>query len=362
MHSEQHPEKERITMMQLYDLDALEQVRRDHDLAWSCQLATLQDKLGKMPLAAALEYLTLVHLENGFIEDDGSQTRYFPCIEDADDAGKRRLWAHVWPLRAKRVAVGRRGRCALDLDDLRRQQRGLQFFHRARLNGRGYNGFSNPTPFALFQTTIASENHEPQSWFDRDPQRRQAKSRVIVEDLVTLASDLKGWVALYNGMGAGATIDHLHFHAFKLPLGHGPLPVHAFAPASPAGQRARRFGGNADYPLSVFGFSGPVAAIVEQGTSLLGQWIDLDPDASTVNLVAFSEDEQTTLYCVPRNRFLEFAPGFPYRVGSMEVAGIFVYSKEKEIAELQLGRIDYRHLWQILKAVHPPLAAHLTID
>jgi hypothetical protein len=349
-------------MMQNYDPGALEFVRQHHDLAWASQQAELQDKLNTMSLSDALEYLTLVHLENGFIEDDGSQTRYFPCIDEADETGKRRLWAHVWPLRSKRVAVGRKGRCALDVDDLRRQQRGLQFFHRATLNRRGYNAFSNPTPFALFQATIASEDHEPQSWFDPYSRNRLLKLQQIVEDFVALAEHLKGWIILYNGMGAGATIDHLHFHALKLPVGHGPLPIQVIRVQVQAGRPdAKRFGGNSDYPLSVFRFSGSPETVVSEATNLLSRWTEFDPNGSTMNLIAVEEDGQTSLYCVPRNRFLEFPPGFPYRAGSMEAAGIFVYSKEEEVAELQQGKIDYKHLWQILKAVHPPGADRLTI-
>jgi hypothetical protein len=46
-------------MMQHYDSSA-DQIRRDRDLAWAQQQAALQEKLGAMSLADALEYLTLV--------------------------------------------------------------------------------------------------------------------------------------------------------------------------------------------------------------------------------------------------------------------------------------------------------------
>jgi hypothetical protein len=111
----------------------------------------------------------------------------------------------------------------------------------------------------------------------------------------------------------------------------------------------------------VFRFSGPPATVAEQGAAVLAEWVSLDPDASTANLIACPEDEQTILYCVLRNRFLEYAPGFPYRVGSMEAAGVFVYSKDEEIDDLLKGKIGYRQLWQVLKSVHPPGAARMTI-
>ena len=112
-----------------YDASVLEAIRQDHDRSWTSQREALQDKLDKLPVCGALEHLTLVHLENEFIEDDGSQTRYFPCVDETDSLGKRRFIPQIWPLRAKRSAVGKKGRCALDIEDLRRQQRGLQFFY-----------------------------------------------------------------------------------------------------------------------------------------------------------------------------------------------------------------------------------------
>ena len=283
-------------MMHNYDLSILDQVRRDHDGAWENQQKALQSKLDAMPLASALQYLTLVHLENEFIEDDGSHTRYFPCVDEREEAAPKRFWAHVWPLRAKRVAVGRKGRCALDRDDLRRQQRGLQFFCNATLNGRRYSAFSNPTPFALYHTTIASEIHEPQSWFLQNQADRKSKICKIVEDVVALAADLRGWVTLYNGLGAGASIDHLHFHVFKLPAGHGPLPVQEAGIQAAHGESQVSFGGDRNYPLSVFRFSGSTSTVAQAASSLLAQWADVDPEAATVNLIGVTEGNQTSLY------------------------------------------------------------------
>ena len=347
------------TMQFVDDESWQEEIGRQNDLAWELRQHQLQDRLEPLSLAAVLRYLTALHLDIGFIEDDLSEVRYFPC---ADTTGSWPFIVQFAPRRAQRRAVGRTGRCAFDTQDFRRQQRGLQYFYHLTLNGRRYKALTNPYPFAPFHTSIASDKHEPQGWHERDPAAQRSKLHRIVADLFALAQHLPGWVALYNGIDAGATIDHLHFHVFELPPGHGQFPIQTAAAQGHTGPEAGsqlRFGGDRHYPLTAFRFGGAREAVVGEAAALLERWTTRDPHAATANLMAVTENAQSCLYVVPRNRFFQFAAGFPYRVGSMEVVGQFIYSQEEELHDLQEGRINFRRLWHILKAVHLPAAQEL---
>lgn len=330
-----------------------QEIQTQIDRNWEHQQRQLQTRLDVLPLADAFHYLTAFHRENRFLEDDLSQVRYFSC---GTHDNPWHFLAQVNPRRASRVAIGRTGLCALDVQNLRQQQRGLQHFYPFTLNGRTYNALTNPYPFAPSQISIASNEHESQGWQDHEPAEQREKIERMIEDLFTLAQRLLGWIVAYNGLGAGATIDHLHFHAFELPPGHGPFPMQTVAEqvqatSGPASQL--RFGGDHSYPISAFRLSGSKENVVSEAFSLLEQLTNLNP-ASTVNLIATTEGGEVCLYVVPRNRLLESAAGFASRVGSMEVFGEFIYSTEEELQALQQGRINFRRLWNILKAISPP--------
>jgi diadenosine tetraphosphate (Ap4A) HIT family hydrolase len=347
------------TMQFVDDESWQEEICQHNDLAWELRQQQIQQRLEPLALTDALRYLAALHLDLGFLEDDLSEVRYFPCT---DHTGAWPFIAQFAPRRAQRLPVGRTGRCAFDTQDFRRQQRGLQYFYRLTLHGRPYKALTNPYPFAPFHTSIASEEHEPQGWHARDPAVQRRKIHQIVADLLALAQHLPGWVALYNGIDAGATIDHLHFHVFALPPGHGQFPIQMVAAQRDTGSEAAprlRFGGDRHYPLTAFRFGGAREAIVGEAAALLERWTTHDPHAATANLMAVTEGTQCCLYLVPRNRFRQFAAGFPYRVGSMEVVGQFIYSQTDELHALQEGRINFRRLWNILKAVHLPAAQGL---
>ncbi len=328
-----------------------------NDLSWQSRQRDIARTLQSLPLPDALSYLFALHLEGGFIEDDLSQLRYFRYD---DPSGEGHFIVQFNPRRALRVGTGKRAACALDVIDLRRQQRGMQHFHVLTLNGRNYNALPNPYPFAPFHTTIASSLHQPQSWQTPDLVSTGARIQQIVEDIIALAEALSGWVILYNGWGAGATIDHLHFHVLQLPPGHGKFPIQAAGEkALGSGPGLFRFGRDSLYPITVFRATGAAHSLVPATVSLLLKWLALEPQASTANIIALAEATQISLYIVPRNKLFEFAPGFPYRPGSMEASGVFIYSLEQELVDVQAGRIGYRHLWNILKAIDPPSAARL---
>jgi len=336
-----------------------EEIRQAQDVPWQLEQRQLQNWLDPKPLPDALRYLTAYHLEKGFLEDDSTDVRYFPC---ADRDGSRRVIAFFIPRRAKRVAVGRTGSCVFDINDLRRNQRGLQHPYRLKLNGRPYIALTNPNSYAPSHTSIASEDHEPQGWQEHDPAVRRAKIQRTVEDLHELSQRLPDWVAGYNAQGAGPTINHHHMHTFEFPAGLGQLPLQTAAREARTTSEAAlrlRFGGDGSYPLTVYRVGGSRKAVIDEVTSLLVEWSNLDPHASTANLIAVTEESQVCLYVVLRNRFLEFSVGFPYRLGLMESAGIFIYSQEAELQELQQGRVSFERLWNILQAIHPPTARHL---
>lgn len=334
-----------------------QEIRKENDLAWESRQCRLQNRLDPLPLPDGLRYLTAFHLENGFIEDSLLEVRNFPC---AAPGGAGRFLVQFNPRRAARAAVSRAGCCVFDTHDFRLQQRGLQFFLALTLNGRRYNALTNPYPFAPCHTSIASAEHEPQGWCEGDPALQRAKIHRIVEDLCELAERLPGWVVVYNG--AGATIDHLHFHVFEHAPGHNQLPMQVAAGRARMGPEAGlqlRFGGDRTYPITVYRFGGCKRAIIDGVSALLEEWTTLDRHAATANLIAVTEGCESALYAVPRNRFLEYAVGFAYRIGSMEIAGVFICSKEEELQDLQRGRINFGRLWTILQSIYPPAVERL---
>lgn len=339
------------------DNESQKEAQRQIDCYWELQRKQLQSQLETLPLSDALHYLYVFHRINGFLEEDLSKVRIFSCIDP--DHSSRRFIAQFNPRRGQRVGVGRAGDCVLDVQHLRQQQRGLQFYYHFALNGRQYNALVNPFLFAPFQTTIASDEHEPQGWHEQEGGReaQSQKTRRIVADLFALAHQLPGWIAVYNGKDAGATIDHLHFHVFELPPGHGPFPVQMAAEqvrATPEAEVRLRFGGDHTFPIRAFRFGGSGEQVVQEASLLLERYANLEPQAATANLMAVHEGLQTCMYVVPRNRFLESAVGFASRVGSLEVFGEFICSSEEELHALQEGRINFRRLWNILKAINPP--------
>jgi diadenosine tetraphosphate (Ap4A) HIT family hydrolase len=337
-----------------------QEIRNENDLAWESRQRQLQNRLDQLSLPDGLRYLTAFHLENGFIEDGLLEVRHFPC---ADPNGAGRFMVQFNPGRATRAAVSRTGRCVFDIHDFRRQQRGLQFFFALTLNGRRYNALTNPYPFAPSHTSIASAEHEPQGWCEGDPALQRAKIHRIVEDLCALAERLPDWVVVYNGAGAGATIDHLHFHVFEHAPGHNQLPMQVAAGRArmgpESGLRLRFGGGDRTYPITVYRFGGCKRTVIDGVSALLQEWTTLDPYVATANLIAVTEGCESALYAVPRNRFLEYATGFAYRIGSLEIAGVFIYSKEGELQDLQRGRIDFGRLWNVLQAIYPPAVERL---
>lgn len=337
------------------DNESRREIQSQIDHHWELQEEQLQSQLEPLPLSDALRYLAGFHRENGFLEEDLSKARIFSCIDP--DHSSRRFIAQFNPRRGQRVGVGRTGGCVLDVQHLRRQQRGLQFYYRFALNDRLYDALVNPFLFAPSQTTIASEVHEPQGWYEGGREAQSQKIRRIVDDLFALAHQLPGWVGVYNGKDAGATIDHLHFHVFELPPGHGPFPLQLAAEqvrTTPEAEVRLRFGGDSTYPVTAFRFGGSGEHVVQEASALLERYTNRDPQAATANLMAVREGAQTCMYVVPRNRFLESAAGFASRVGSLEVFGEFICSSEEELHALQKGRISFRRLWNILKAINPP--------
>lgn len=343
--------------------DTWNEIREMNERAWDDQQRTLQQRLADSSLADALFYLLTFESEIGFIEDDLSQTKIFSLPGDVGGAGAPRFWLQFNPRRGQRTAIGRTGGCVFEVHDLRRQQRGLQYFFQFFLNNSAYRAFTTPFPFAPSHVSIASATHEPQGWAGLTPEDRLGWMRRVVADVYALVASLPGWCVGYNGDGAGSTVnEHLHFHVFRLPDGVESLPLQAVASERAAIPDAvTPLHANGSYPLTAFRVRGSQRFVVDSVTGLLHSWADAGGGDATANLFGAIEESSPTLYAVPRSRTLEYAPGFSARIGFLETTGLFVMSKESDLELLNSGRLTHRTLWNVLRAVDPARASRLVL-
>lgn len=329
--------------------------------AWRRQQRLLQASMARMPPAAALEFLLALQKENGFLEESGDP-RLFAIPSEEPCRAVPRFYLQFNPRRAARVGAPRTGQCVFDIGDIRRRQRGLQHYTTITLGECQYNAFTNPYPFAPLHTSVASAEHRSQGWLDSSADERRASITRIVRDFVDLAEHLPGWDIGYNGTGAGSTVDHLHFHAFQLSKSLGPLPIQVVAGANAeSSSTIRRFGGGSDYPLIFFRLAGRKDDRLGAALELLFRWSETAPD-STANMLATWEDAQSVIYLVPRSRLFEFAPGCSSTLGLMEVAGLFVLSKDGDLDDILGGRMNYARLWSALRSIAPPQADTLNVS
>jgi hypothetical protein len=210
-------------------------------------------------LASALLSLHAHQEFKGFV---GDSLRHFERFRIYSRDHARFLLAQSNPARANRVSASGRADPpnSLHLNESRGpfcflcechqkwQHRGLQMAYRRRLAGLPFRFCCNPFPFGQYHTTVMSDTHGPQQWTDRDDLER------MLTVMLDLGSQLPGWVLLYNGVGAGATIPHhRHFHLVKIESSQQPFPLqHAAAEkANGAGNvSALPIVGGQDYPLT----------------------------------------------------------------------------------------------------------------
>src|SRR3989338_6062670 len=210
-----------------------------NDLAYERKRLELQSDLDNQPLPRALELLQEQQMDVGFIQDDLSQVKYFQCYGPDESF----FIGQFNPRRAERSRGAGRDvqpngiqtkstpstKCFLCTDNVRWQSRGIQLYYQFRVHRNIYNALCNPFPFMPTHITIATTEHESQSWHRVTTWKTDKVTR-IVQDLYDVASQLPGFVGFYNGVGSGASIEeHFHYQFFKIPSGHGQFPLQLVA-------------------------------------------------------------------------------------------------------------------------------------
>ena len=239
------------------------------------------------------------------------------------------------------------------------QQRGLQVSYRRRLADMLFRFCCNPFPFGRYHTTVVSDAHLPQQWEDGDDLER------MLAAMLDLGMQLPGWVVIYNGVGAGATIRyHRHFHLLKIESSQEPFPLqHAASEKakSVATSSPLPIVGGRDYPVTAIRLRGASNVILVHALRLALSWHNILPGAATENVAVVWEESGLSLYYIPRDNYCR-APGFSGEIAGLEVLGEVVFSAESDLLWLGGGRGNYEKLREMLAAVSPLRARSLLED
>jgi hypothetical protein len=334
---------------------------------WTSLNSALREIESSEGLPAVLRALHHQKLDIGFIQDDLSAvTRWRLRHPDSPDMA---FIVQFNPRRAQRTGGAGRaappagarsinGGCFLCRDNIRWQQRGIELGYDLRTDSTSYVAWMNPFPLMPTHITLATTEHEPQSWIGNTTPDSRQRIEKILRDFLEITGRLPGFIGFYNGEGAGATIpDHFHFQFFERPVGREPFPLeHAAAPAhrlAPVVLRRDR------YPITTLYFRGDREAIVERAATWVGAWTDVyhnDPTLSA-NVIAIKDPDSRDsfhLFFVPRNRHYSHGPGMIGTVGGLEVLGELVFSSDVEKQSLDMGRFDYHSARLTLGAVEAP--------
>lgn len=327
-------------------------------------------------LTAALLALEEQQFDVGFIQDDLRSVVRFRLHQHPHDRSHIFLVQYN-PKRALRFSgAGRKvpppgsillhNGCFLCRENIRWQQQGVEVgLDIQTAGGTEYTAWMNPFPLMPTHAIIAAKEHLPQSWLCETDDESEQRFTTILEDLLELSGRLPDFFGFYNGIGAGATIpDHFHLQFFRRPTGLGPFPLEIAA--------SNRFHEDKgfpvvriikDYPITTLYLYGDKAFVISKAAERMSRLIRSEyKEALSANIIATPDNhnsENFHLYIVPRNRFYSHAPGMVGMIGGIEVLGEVVFSTEIEKQQLDIGRVDYKTVEQILAAVEPVGLANL---
>lgn len=342
-------------------LDTLE----TFDFAWDELNGALKCTESAHGLSAAIAELEQNQLQTGFIKDDmrNIERHVFP---DPNNPGSY-FRAQFNARRMDRFGGAGvdappdgfeavHGGCYLCRDNVRWQQLGAELGYELTVGDNAYIAWMNPFPLTPGHVVVASKVHEAQDWAFRTGQGRSI--RRLVGDLADLARRLPGYVGIYNGRDAGASIPgHLHYQFFRRPSGHPVFPLEArMGDRHPDGERPVLA---TDYPLAVVKWDGPADIVAERVIAWLEDWAVRNASRMyrlTSNMIATAEtDGRVSFYFVPRDQTLTRGEGMSGQVGGLEVLGEIVLSSPEEKARLERGDIDYFTIENMLASVRTPL-------
>ncbi|MBS1824246.1 MAG: hypothetical protein JST93_02910 [Acidobacteria bacterium] len=281
----------------------------------------------QFPLTAALERLRDYHILNGYVRGEQHLLKPQP-LQDAPDGQqlhavynplRRERHNGTWPADPPPGFHSIRGGCFLAPPNILWQQRGRQIPYPRRWAGRDYNFLLQPFPFAPMHFTVATDEFCPQDW------RHDAASlHHIVRAMRAIAASLDdGFSVLYNGKGAGSSIDWLHYHVLLT----GTLPI----------QEAARHG--AQWPIPFHRVAGTEESMAAALLALTSEWQQCLGTRATECIAMVREHGQPVCYYFPRDRTREYAARqrFAGRVGAYESCGVFILSKTTRAAPCNKG-------------------------
>jgi len=336
----------------------------EFEKAWSDLNAELQQLERGAGLPAALHALEAHQRQSGFIEGSIDQLERYTLYHPDDPT--RYFLAQYNPRRALRFAGSgskearspeHQNGCFLCRENIQWQQQGTQLGYRIETRKRAYFALMNPFPLLPAHVVMAAATHVPQDWRFRDDDGLDVA--MLLEDLVQLGDRLPGHLGFYNGVNAGATIPgHLHYQFFRRPEDQGPFPLEAAAAKMEERKVAPVIVQH--YPLDAAIWKGEAQDIVARASDWIALWAERNRsrlDGLAANFITSRnvEDDDVTLYFVPRDRAKPRAARFSNLVGGIEVLGEFVLSDPEDKVGLDEGGIDYFTLEAALANVRAPI-------
>ncbi len=327
---------------------------RMYDHAWVSLQQLLKPLHERAGLVACLRALLALSVDRGFIQDDLEDVVHFTVVAQAPP--RLPFAAQFNPRRALRHrGAGRHrpppGRTSvhdnafLARDNVKWQQCGLELAYELEVCNRAFHVWPNPFPFHPTHMIAATRAPELQHW------RQPCSVDQIIEELCTLALALPGFIVLFNGPGAGASIPTwFHYHLFERWPDHR-LCLEDAVRRQDAGDRHWLVEG---YPVPVVAIRCQDAQRTEHAIQLVSQWTGSYGRAATMNLIATrgeSPGDGVTLLFCPRDRTRCRVPGFSGHVGGLEILGEIVLSSSEDKARLDRGEIDADLVNMILASV-----------
>jgi hypothetical protein len=308
-------------------------------LAYEFQRHLLQPELDALPLAGALERLHLFHEISGFAADTRAGVEQFRF---RDPRRAITLRAEFNPRRRLRRSGSGRNQpppgfvavnngCFLAAGNVVWQQAGRQSYYRRHFAGAAYHFLEQPFPFARLHYTIAAAGDAPQDW---RPSLGTLGHRIRV--MHAIESELpEGFAVLYNGAGAGSSIDWEHYHL----LDAGRLPI----------QDA--FAAGVEWPLNYRRLEGGVETIAAEAERAAVEWQNAAGERASENIAMVREGGDPVCYYIPRHRDRERVDPkiFSGAIGAYESTGVFVFESDEEGQALREGRMGFDLLWWILE-------------
>ena len=317
-------------------------------------------------LGGALDALYEHQLATGFVRDDLSNIKRY-AITHPDDTDYE-FWVQFNPRRADRFGgCGRKepppglkaanDGCVLCPVNIWWQQGGIEIGYETILNDRDYIAWMNPYPLASAHAVIASRAHLSQGWAVDNTASGSLRIDELIADLVALVRRLPGYLAFYNGIGAGASIpNHLHYHAFRRAQPAALFPIERLTDGCDQPQAVFTDG----YPVHFAYWQGGEDEVVSRAVSWASDWVRqgaTDGTELSANIMAMGDgsSDLVQLYFVPRSRLLPPKRNRTGLIGGLEMLGELVFCSDDEKRRLDAGEIDYFTVDRILADVCVPL-------